>query len=167
MQLPKCILVHFSSPCYLEGQGDLVRKLITPVIRIVTPVISLISLLARSPDSASNNQKGKDPKLKPRLLRDRRLVWSWSHCKWRQIRTALLGFKRRLSKNGGQPFGVHSKIWHPKFQGIQKCTAVWRTPAPRIHVVGLDCSLSESNRKMGTCFNGIAFAGGSSKQIPP
>ena len=34
---------------YLEGQGDLVSRLITPITHIVTTVIPLINLLTKSP----------------------------------------------------------------------------------------------------------------------
>ena len=34
---------------YLEGQGDLVSRLITPIIHIVNPFIPIINLLSKSP----------------------------------------------------------------------------------------------------------------------
>ena len=34
---------------YLEGQGDLVSRLITPITHIVTLVIPIINLLTKSP----------------------------------------------------------------------------------------------------------------------
>ena len=34
---------------YLEGQGDLVSRLITPITHIVPPVIRIINLLTKSP----------------------------------------------------------------------------------------------------------------------
>ena len=34
---------------YLEGQGDLVSRLITPVTHIVTLIIPIINLLTKSP----------------------------------------------------------------------------------------------------------------------
>ena len=34
---------------YLEGQGDLLSRLITPITHIVTLVIPLINLLTKSP----------------------------------------------------------------------------------------------------------------------
>ena len=34
---------------YLEGQGDLVDKLITPVTHIVTPIIPIVNLVTESP----------------------------------------------------------------------------------------------------------------------
>ena len=34
---------------YLEGQGDLVSRLVTPITHIVTPVIPIINLLTKSP----------------------------------------------------------------------------------------------------------------------
>ena len=34
---------------YLEGQGDLVSRVITPITHVVTLVLSLINLLTKSP----------------------------------------------------------------------------------------------------------------------
>ena len=34
---------------YLEGQGDLVSRLVSPITHIVTPVIPIINLLTKSP----------------------------------------------------------------------------------------------------------------------
>ena len=34
---------------YLEGQGDLVSRLVTPISHITTPIIPIISLLTKSP----------------------------------------------------------------------------------------------------------------------
>ena len=34
---------------YLEGQGDLVSRLITPITHIVTPIIPIINLVTKSP----------------------------------------------------------------------------------------------------------------------
>ena len=34
---------------YLEGQGDLISSLITPITHIVTPVIPIVNLLTKSP----------------------------------------------------------------------------------------------------------------------
>ena len=37
------------STSYLEGQGDLVSRIITPITHIVTPIIPIINLLTKSP----------------------------------------------------------------------------------------------------------------------
>ena len=34
---------------YLEGQGDLLSRLITPITHIVTPIIPIINLIIKSP----------------------------------------------------------------------------------------------------------------------
>ena len=34
---------------YLEGHGDLVSRLITPVSHILTPIVPIIDLLSKSP----------------------------------------------------------------------------------------------------------------------
>ena len=36
-------------PLYLEGQGDLVSRLITPLTHIVSPIIPIINLVTKSP----------------------------------------------------------------------------------------------------------------------
>ena len=42
--------VRDSGPrAYLEGQGDLVSRIITPINHIVTPCIPIINLLTKSP----------------------------------------------------------------------------------------------------------------------
>ena len=43
---------------HLEGQGDLVSRLITPITHIVTLIIPIISLFTKSPDPPS---KSLDP----------------------------------------------------------------------------------------------------------
>ena len=43
---------------YLEGQGDLVSRLITPITHVVTPFIPIINLLTRSPDPPSRDEMG-------------------------------------------------------------------------------------------------------------
>ena len=42
-------LVRGSQALYLEGQGDLVSRLITPIAQIVALIIPTISLLTKSP----------------------------------------------------------------------------------------------------------------------
>ena len=44
---------------YLDGQEDLVSRLITPTTHIVTLIIPIINLLAKSPDPPSKPQNGK------------------------------------------------------------------------------------------------------------
>ena len=34
---------------YLEGHGDLVSRLITPIRHIITPIIPIVNLLTKSP----------------------------------------------------------------------------------------------------------------------
>ena len=34
---------------YLEGQGDLVSRIIAPITHIVTPIVPIINLLTKSP----------------------------------------------------------------------------------------------------------------------
>ena len=34
---------------YLEGHGDLVSRLITPISKMITPIIPIINLLSKSP----------------------------------------------------------------------------------------------------------------------
>ena len=46
---------------HLKGQGDLVSRLATPVTHIVTPVIPIIRLLTKSPDSPTRNPKPLKP----------------------------------------------------------------------------------------------------------
>ena len=38
---------------YLEGQGDLVSRVITPITQIVSPIIPIINLVTKSPDPPS------------------------------------------------------------------------------------------------------------------
>ena len=44
---------------HLEGQGDLVSRLITPITHIVTTIIPIINLLTKSPDPPSREVSGK------------------------------------------------------------------------------------------------------------
>ena len=44
---------------YLEGQGDLVSRLITPITHIVTTILPIINLLTKSPDPPSKLEPEK------------------------------------------------------------------------------------------------------------
>ena len=46
---------HLLNNIYLECQGDIVSRLITPMTHIVTPVIPLINLLTKSLDPPSRD----------------------------------------------------------------------------------------------------------------
>ena len=48
-QGPPFLLPLFQTSVYLEGQGDLVSRLITPITHIGTLNIPIISLLTKSP----------------------------------------------------------------------------------------------------------------------
>ena len=48
-QLTQDLCYTIPVTCYLEGHGDLVSILITPISHIVTPIIPIISLLTKSP----------------------------------------------------------------------------------------------------------------------
>ena len=46
---------------YLEGQGGLVSRLITPITQIVTPIIPIINLVTKPPDPPSKPLEAHQP----------------------------------------------------------------------------------------------------------